>query len=87
MRRSLSAGVCALGLVGFQDGLVTAINIPFRRVHTAPPRQRKVPNSVLAASAGDPAFGFSNLYDNVYVADVLVQNQNFTVRAPSHEII
>ncbi|EKM55233.1 uncharacterized protein PHACADRAFT_195260 [Phanerochaete carnosa HHB-10118-sp] len=53
-----------------------AVNIPFRRVATSP-----APRSRVAAvyDVGDP-FGFQNLNNNVYAAEIIVQGANFTAQ-------
>jgi hypothetical protein len=81
--RQTSPGILLVGLACLHDVLVTAINTPFRRVHTAAPRQGNVAD-VLGT---DATFGFSNLYNNIYVADVFVQGQNFTVRRAPREAL
>lgn len=58
-------------------GEAAAINIPFRKVHTSSEVQRGSPVAFAAANA---TFGFTNLDNNVYVADIFVQGQNFSVR-------
>ena len=56
---------------------VTAVDIPFRRVRgTTSGRPSRAAAAVLDAT--DP-FGFMNLNNNVYVADIFVQGVNFTV--------
>lgn len=57
-----------------------AVNIPFRKVHDGSLRvQRK--DLAVSISDGNATVGFTNVDNNVYVAQIFVQGQNFTVRS------
>ena len=53
----------------------TAVNIPFRKIRTSPARHARA----VAAIDADDLFGFQNLNNNVYAAEITVQGVDFTV--------
>lgn len=65
-----------VGIVAACAWHATAVNIPFRRIRTFPARHARA----VATLNADDLFGFQNLNNNVYAAEITVQGVNFTAQ-------
>lgn len=77
--RPAVAGIL-LTCVAWWNRSVWAVNIPFQKVHDGSLRVQRSDLAV-SISDGNATVGFTNVDNNVYVAQIFVQGQNFTVRS------